>query len=107
MFCTRCGASTGDPEPNFCPGCGARTQAGSTESYNTKPRVLQRPLQGRRFAGVCAGVAEYFDLDVTLIRIAWVVAFFCFGTGFLAYIIAAFLMPNEEPHRASVYPVRP
>ncbi len=44
------------------------------------------------FAGVCAGVAEYFEVDVTLVRILWVI--FSFGAaGILAYIICMILMP--------------
>jgi phage shock protein C len=106
MFCTKCGVSLGDPEPNFCPGCGVKTNAAFTDFQAPRPRILQRPLAGRRFAGVCAGLADYFDLDVTLIRIAWVVAVFVYGTGVLAYIIASFVMPNEET-RPSGAPIRP
>jgi phage shock protein C len=107
MFCTKCGVSLGEPEPNFCPGCGAQTHAGNASFQSSaRPRILQRPREGRRFAGVCAGLADYFDFDVTIIRIAWVVAFFCYGTGLLAYIIASFVMPNEE-YRPASSPVRP
>ena len=46
--------------------------------------------------GVCAGIGEYFGLDPTLIRLAW--AFLCFfgGTGILAYIIAAIIVPTQS-----------
>jgi len=47
-------------------------------------------------AGVCAGLAEYFDLDVSLIRIAWAVCILC-GVGVLAYIVAWIVIP-EEPY---------
>ncbi|MEO5922941.1 MAG: PspC domain-containing protein [Bryobacteraceae bacterium] len=95
MFCTQCGSSLGDTEPNFCPSCGLQTGPGRGQ-YQARARTLQRPREGRRIAGVCAGFAEYLDVDVTLIRIAWVVALFCFGTGFLAYLVAALVIQNEE-----------
>lgn len=46
--------------------------------------------------GVCAGIAEYFNLDPTLIRLAW--ALFCIlgGSGVLAYILAAIIIPPES-----------
>lgn len=45
--------------------------------------------------GVCGGIAEYFNIDPTLVRIGWVLLVLCAGTGVLAYIIAAILMPEE------------
>ena len=45
--------------------------------------------------GVCGGIAEYFDLDPTLVRIGWLIAFFCAGTGLLAYFIAMAIMPAK------------
>ena len=50
----------------------------------------------RMLCGVCAGIAEYFNLDPTLIRLAW--ALFCVlgGSGVLAYILAAIIIPPES-----------
>jgi phage shock protein PspC (stress-responsive transcriptional regulator) len=56
---------------------------------------LMRPQQGRTIAGVCLGFAEYFDLDVTIIRIVWLIVAIFGGTGFLAYVIAWIVMPSE------------
>ena len=95
MFCTQCGVSLGDQGSNFCPGCG-KSARGEQSQYRPAQKVLQRPRQGRRIAGVCAGIANYFDVDVTLIRILAAVGFFCYGVGFMAYIIAIIVMPNEE-----------
>ena len=53
-----------------------------TKSYNKK------------VCGVCAGIAEYFDIDPTIIRLIWILFIFCAGTGILAYIIAAIIMPE-------------
>jgi len=45
--------------------------------------------------GVCGGIAEYFDVDPSLIRIAWVVVGFM-GAGILAYIVAAIILPYKS-----------
>ena len=45
--------------------------------------------------GVCGGIAEYFDLDPTLVRLAWVVFCAMGGCGILAYIIAAIVIPRN------------
>ena len=45
-------------------------------------------------AGVCGGLGEYFGVDPTLIRLAWIVFSAIGGSGLLAYIIAALVMPN-------------
>ncbi len=49
----------------------------------------------KKISGVCAGIAEYFGIDPTLIRLLWaVVTLFTIGTGILAYIICAFIIPD-------------
>jgi len=49
----------------------------------------------KMIAGVCAGIAEYFEIDTNLVRILWVL-FTCFGgAGLVAYIVCMILMPNE------------
>lgn len=59
-------------------------------------KVLVRPRDGRMLAGVCAGVADYFSQDVTLVRVIWaVVSVITGGAGVLAYLVAWILMPNE------------
>ncbi|EJS52911.1 TPA: PspC domain-containing protein [Bacillus thuringiensis] len=45
--------------------------------------------------GICGGLGEYFDISSTLIRILWVIAVLCFGTGFLVYFICLLLMPHS------------
>jgi phage shock protein C len=49
----------------------------------------------RKIAGVCSGFAEYFNMDTTIVRLVWAVLILVYGVGLLAYIIAAFIMPNE------------
>jgi phage shock protein PspC (stress-responsive transcriptional regulator) len=59
-------------------------------------KVLLRPRDGRMLAGVCAGVADYFALDVTLVRVIWaVVAVITGGAGVLAYLVAWIIIPDE------------
>ncbi len=48
----------------------------------------------RKICGVCGGIAEYLNLDSTIIRLIWVIAVLLLGTGILAYIIAAIIMPE-------------
>ena len=45
--------------------------------------------------GVCAGIAEYFSIDPTLVRLGAVILTCAFGSGFLAYLIAAMIMPRN------------
>jgi len=52
--------------------------------------------QGKKIAGVCAGIARHNDWDVTLVRVAFLAAFVLQGIGLLAYIIAWIAMPREE-----------
>ena len=58
-------------------------------------RRLYRCRHDRRIAGVAAGVAEFFDLDVTLVRILWFLSIFVGGLGILLYIGLALIVPNE------------
>ena len=56
---------------------------------------LYKIKEGKKLCGVCIGVAAYFGLDPTLIRLAWVVFTLLGGSGIIAYIIAAIIMPEE------------
>lgn len=49
----------------------------------------------RRLLGVCGGIADYFDLDPNIVRLLWVIFSLLGGSGVLAYIIAAVIMPSE------------
>ena len=57
---------------------------------------LYKIEEGKKLCGVCGGIAEYFDIDPTLVRLLWVILIFCAGTGILAYFIAAIIMPNKS-----------
>lgn len=56
---------------------------------------LYRSRQDRMICGVCGGIAEYFDLDPTLVRLGWLVLFAFAGSGIIAYIIAAIIIPSR------------
>ncbi|ABR49442.1 phage shock protein C, PspC [Alkaliphilus metalliredigens QYMF] len=56
---------------------------------------LYRSHYDQKIAGVCGGIAEYFDLDSTLVRLGWVLFTFFGGAGVIAYIIAAIVMPER------------
>jgi phage shock protein C len=58
-------------------------------------RRLYRCRHDRRLAGVAAGVAEYFDLDPTLVRVVWFVSIFFGGLGLFLYIAMAIIVPDE------------
>jgi phage shock protein C len=65
-----------------------------TDGNGTK--VLVRSRDGRMLAGVCAGIAGYFGLDVTLVRVIWaVVSVITGGAGVLAYLVAWVIIPGE------------
>ena len=60
-------------------------------------KQLKRSLQNRKLCGVCGGIGEYLNLDPTVIRLIWIVlSIASFGTGLIAYIIAAIVMPESN-----------
>ena len=59
-------------------------------------KILVRSRKGRMVAGICAGIADYYGLDVTLVRvIVAVVSVITGGTGVLAYLAAWMIIPDE------------
>ncbi len=56
---------------------------------------LTKSIMDRKICGVCGGIAEYFNVDPTLIRIIAIVFGVSGGTGILAYILAAIIMPEK------------
>jgi phage shock protein C len=98
MFCTKCGIEQRDQD-KFCCECGASTGRGVPPTIPRTAR-LSRPTREGKVAGVCAGFARYFGLDVTLVRILWLVLSVwplpVFGV--VAYIVAWIVMPKDlEP----------
>ena len=58
-------------------------------------KKLYKSSTDKKLAGVCGGIAEYFDIDSTLVRLGWVVFCALGGSGLLAYIIAAIIIPER------------
>lgn len=58
-------------------------------------RRLYRSREERMIAGVAGGLADYFDVDVLVIRLLWIMAFFM-GGGFIVYLIAWFIIPEQN-----------
>ena len=56
---------------------------------------LHKSNTQKMVAGVCGGIAEYFDVDPTLIRLGFVALSFMFGGGLLVYIVAAIIIPDK------------
>ena len=56
---------------------------------------LYKSNENKMLCGVCGGIAEYFDVDPTLVRLGWVVLCAMVGSGILAYIIAAIVIPRR------------
>lgn len=56
---------------------------------------LRRSKHNKMIAGVAAGMAEFFDVDVALVRLIWVLCFFAGGVGFFAYIVCCIILPEE------------
>lgn len=66
---------------------------------------LRRPDDNSMIAGVCGGLAESFDIDATIVRLAWVaLALVSSGTVIALYLLAWWLMPDERGQRA-VFPL--
>ena len=58
-------------------------------------KKLYKSNTNKMLEGVCGGIAEYFDVDPTLVRLAWVVFCALGGSGLLAYIVAAIIIPRK------------
>lgn len=66
-----------------------------SENNNGTGKRLLRVRQGRMVAGVCAGLGRYFGVDVNLVRLAFGIFTVFYGLGFLLYVIAWLVLPEE------------
>lgn len=98
MTCAKCQREI-EAESSYCRFCGA-----SVRNTETPKRFVRLPDDGK-VAGVCAGLAAYFDADVTLVRLAWVTLSVIPGVligGVVAYIAAWLLTPAAGPQDHAV-----
>jgi phage shock protein C len=79
MYCTRCGVELDEKSVN-CARCAAHPK-------------LALDKQNKKIAGVCAGFARYFGVEVLLVRIVWLALVLGAGVGIIGYVIAWALMP--------------
>ena len=119
MYCTRCGCQTGELD-RFCSQCGTLAPgqtSSSLASLNAAPQLpphasappvlgepmpqLTRSLRNRKIAGVCAGIGNHFGVDPTVVRILFVVMFFCpVLPAIIPYLVCWIVMPLERPQPA-------
>lgn len=106
MYCTKCGAHL-DDSARFCTSCG---QAAGGQHVHYDPshatpepapgaprRKLRRDMSRKRIAGVCAGFAEYFDTDITWLRVIWVLlSVLPPHLGVIAYIVSWAVLPRSD-----------
>lgn len=90
MFCPQCGKEY-PQRVNFCCQCGTALSVPAP----TKGKKLTRSRTDKKIAGVCGGFADYLELDVTLVRILWLMVAFFGGWGVIGYLIAWIVMPEE------------
>jgi len=64
-----------------------------------EPKKLYKSEDDRKLFGVCGGIAEYFNIDPTVVRLIWVLSILFFGTGIIAYLIFALIMPQQSDIR--------
>jgi phage shock protein C len=78
------------PGPGYASGFARSSSAAAT------PRRLKRAMVAKKIAGVCAGFAEYFDMDVTLVRLIWAGVSLMSGIvpGVMVYIVAWIILPQ-------------
>lgn len=82
----------------FCTHKPRSAQAEQKTKANMEKKKLYRSMTDKKLCGVCGGIAEYFDIDPTLVRLLWVCASLfsaCFP-GLLTYIVCALVLPQQN-----------
>ena len=95
MFCTQCGSELREQDV-YCSQCGHRLKP---DAPPTARERLMRDTQHKKIAGVCAGLARYFDVDPVLVRLIFLVLALSTGIGFIAYIVGWIVMPKDTGWR--------
>jgi phage shock protein C len=95
MVCASCQKTIAEGS-NFCYNCGAKQpvtgNAAAYADYSPRKRLV-RSTTDKKIAGVAAGLADYFDLDPTIVRVVWLLAILFAGTGLIAYLILWIALP--------------
>mgnify|MGYP001514820632 CR=1 FL=1 len=77
--------------PFSCP------KRGKAALYNVQKRdILYKSRNNKMICGVCAGIADYFNIDPSIVRVLWAVLALAAGTGVLAYIACAIILPEGD-----------
>ena len=95
MVCHSCNREIADYS-NFCYFCGTKQQTVAASSpYATQRKLLMRSATNSRLGGVCGGIADYLDLDPTIVRLVWalVTVFSGMIIGTLMYLVAWIVIP--------------
>ena len=93
MVCTHCKRELTE-HSNFCYYCGASQQVAPSGVPPIQKRLMRSSVDCK-IAGVCGGIAEYMDVDPTVVRLVWVLITFFTGIvpGIIAYLVAWMVMP--------------
>jgi phage shock protein C len=106
MYCNACGKDIAQ-DVHFCPYCGK--VVGISATTKGTPKRLERSRAEKKIAGICAGLAHYFDLDVSLVRIFCIFLTLATGAcpGILTYLLAWIIIPSEPELRLLVATQQP
>jgi phage shock protein C len=90
MYCNACGKAIAE-DGRFCSYCG------NVVGVPPTPKKLMRSRSDRKIGGVCAGLAQYLELDTSLVRILWFFITLACGIvpGLVAYVLAWIIIPEE------------
>ncbi len=97
MVCANCGKEVSD-SANYCSSCGAR------QRQRISHKQLTLSATDKKLAGVCGGIAEYLDVDPTIVRLIWVALSVVpggFVGGALAYFLAWIIIPKAPTFAAT------
>jgi len=98
MICQKCQKEIADGS-NFCYFCGTPMAAAPPPPGappSDEPRRLVRSLTDRKLGGVCAGLANYLDMDVSLVRVLAAISIFFYGVGLMGYLVAWIIIPVAD-----------
>ena len=104
MFCTKCGVPLREDD-RFCSQCGNATALG--REVPIAARALRLDKANKKIAGVCAGFARYFEMDVSLMRVLWLAMIIITGGLGLFVYIAAWLVVPADPVPPMVFAPQP